>query len=53
MVDVCHNNQMSSHEWKCEYHSIPKCEVSLWSSFSPDPKTHITSVNKSTGRLNR
>ncbi|XP_065211692.1 xylosyltransferase oxt-like [Planococcus citri] len=53
MVNVCHNNELSKDEWKCVRENVQQCKVSLWSSFSPDPKTHITTVNKSTGRLNR
>lgn len=37
----------------CGLKKLVKCAETSWSSYSPDPKSEITSINKESGTLNR
>lgn len=35
----------------CFHEKFQRCDITRWSSFSPDPKAHITTIDTITGRL--
>lgn len=37
----------------CGLKKLVTCAETSWSSYSPDPKSDITSINKESGTLNR
>lgn len=38
---------------ECGLKKLVTCSETSWSSYSPDPKSEITSINKESGTLNR
>lgn len=37
----------------CGLKELVTCSETFWSSYSPDPKSDITSINRESGTLNR